>query len=370
MAKELKPLTGLRFAACLVVFASHLPDWGQPDHPLFAATAGLVIEQAYIAMPFFFMLSGFVLSHVYADRIVAAGRRRLDRTVAIDFLAGRLARLYPLQILCVLLIVPWALAMGRLEAGPLVAQLTLTNALFPDARIYGGLNAPSWAMSAELVFSLSFPALALFLAPLGPRLRLPLLATALAAPLLVAGAIVAADIGTGFFALYINPFARLAEFCAGMLLHSLWRQLDWRPQGLRWELLAVAFCLASMVLTRDLPAPYRYWPAFMPAALFAIAVFAEGTGPLARFFASDALRALGRLSFAFYLVHYAVIRYAEWTALARVPADDPLRWAIAPLLVLLSLGCAFCIHHGVELAVQPRLRRALVRLAAARADHV
>jgi len=365
MVQEFKPLTGLRFLACLFVFAVHLPAWAMPQNATFDSIAAIVVGQANIVMPFFFMLSGFVLTHVYGGRVAQARSDvqppRPNRAGLADFLARRVARLFPPHLLCLALILPLSFQAGMVEPGPLLAHLTLTQTLVPDARYYTAFNTPSWAMSTEFVFSLCFLPLILLLLHLNHRLRIALLALCLVVPLLAAWAIAAAGM-QGVFLLYINPFARLAEFAAGALLYLLWQHQRFRLPGLHWELLALAACAASMILTIDMPAPFRFWPIFMPATLFLIAVFAEGTGPISRFFGSTAARFLGRVSFAFYLVHFVVISYAGLTPLAAMAPDSAWRWTIIPLLLVATFLCALPIHYGFERQVEPRVRRALLDL--------
>lgn len=365
MVQEFKPLTGLRFLACLFVFAVHLPAWAMPQNATFEAIAAIVIGQANIVMPFFFMLSGFVLIHVYGARVADAGSDiqppRLNRAGLADFLARRVARLFPPHLLCLALILPLSFWAGAVEPGPLLAHLTLTQTLVPDIAYYGAFNTPSWAMSTEFIFSLCFAPMLLILLPLGERARLALLALCLIAPLLAAAALSAAGM-SGSFLLYINPFARLAEFAAGALLYLLWQRYRWKLPGLHWELLAFAACAAIMIFTIDLPPAFRYWPIFMPATLFLIAVFAEGSGKLSRFFASDTMRFLGRVSFAFYLVHFVVISYAGLTPLSAIAETSPWRWSIIPLLLLTTFLCALPIHYGFERKIEPRVRAALLRL--------
>lgn len=361
MVQEFKPLTGLRFLACLFVFGVHLPDWAKPRNDGFDAIAAIVIGQANIVMPFFFMLSGFVLTHVYGGRVALADPPRTNRAGLADFLARRVARLFPPHLLCLALILPLSLWAGTAELGPLLAHLTLTQTLVPDIRYYTAFNTPSWAMSTEFVFSLCFLPLMLLLLHLGGHARLALLAACLVGPLLAAAALTAAGMA-GVFLLYINPFARLAEFAAGALLYLLWQRHRWRLQGLHWELLAFAACAASMILTVGLPRTFLYWPVFMPATLLLIAVFAEGRGPLSRFFACDAMRFLGRVSFAFYLVHFVVISYAGLTGLAAIAPDSAWRWSLIPLLLVLTFLCALPIHYGFERKVEPRVRASLLRL--------
>ena len=69
MTQEFKALNGLRFPACVMIFLQHVPDWALP-----AAFGGapLLGGQFHAAMPYFFILSGFVLAHAYGDAVVRA----------------------------------------------------------------------------------------------------------------------------------------------------------------------------------------------------------------------------------------------------------------------------------------------------------
>lgn len=84
---EIRSLTTLRGVAALMVAVFHTPA-------LFGAAS--LLPHAYLAVDFFFALSGFVLAHAYADRIAGGlGFWRFTRL--------RLARLYPLYLVATLL---------------------------------------------------------------------------------------------------------------------------------------------------------------------------------------------------------------------------------------------------------------------------
>lgn len=357
MAPELKALNGLRFPACLLVFCQHLPAWSHPDHPWFNAVAPTLISQGHAAMPYFFLLSGFVLLHAYGGTLLEPdGSFRAGGTSW--FLRRRLIRLAPLHWVGLLLVLPLAMMRDLVELPALLAHMTLTQALVPDMRVVGAFNAPAWSLSAELVFAIVFPPLALLLAAAPPRLRAVLLGGAVLAPLAAATLLYAIDPQQPrFFALYVNPLARLADFVAGMLLYLLWRRYGWRLDGLWWELLPVALLTAAIVAAPGLPVPFRYAALYLPVLALLTAVFVAGEGPLRRAMSADRTRTLGRLAFAFYIVHFPVIRWVESTQLAELATDDPWRWALIPLLLALSLLAALAVHHGVERTVEPWLRR-------------
>jgi peptidoglycan/LPS O-acetylase OafA/YrhL len=65
---------------------------------------------------------------------------------------------------------------------------------------------------------------------------------------------------------------------------------------------------------------------------------------------------MGRLAFAFYVVHFIVIRYVELTPLAQLAQSDGARWALIPLLLVLTLIGAVAIHFGFERRVEKYLQ--------------
>lgn len=95
---------------------------------------------------FFFMLSGFVLSHAHggqvADGSYAAGR----------FLKKRLFKFYPLHLPCLLFTI--AIHAGRLTPADYVRLLPnffLIQSWFPQSDIYFSGNGVSWFLS-DLLF--------------------------------------------------------------------------------------------------------------------------------------------------------------------------------------------------------------------------
>ncbi len=154
-AQNIKPLTSLRFfAAYWVVLFHYWPHLAVADTPP-------LIAKGYLGVELFFVLSGFILCHVYLPQF-EQGRFRYG-----DFLWARLARIYPMHLVTLIgmgLMAGAALAVGLsvdpnvLSFASLPANLTLTQAwgLAPVA----GWNHPSWSISAEWFAYLAFPAFA------------------------------------------------------------------------------------------------------------------------------------------------------------------------------------------------------------------
>src|ERR1700744_4959496 len=78
--QDIPALTGLRGVAALWVVLFHM----ELETPI------PIIEKGYLGVDIFFILSGFILMHVYADR------KEFNYN---EFVRARLARIYPLHML-------------------------------------------------------------------------------------------------------------------------------------------------------------------------------------------------------------------------------------------------------------------------------
>lgn len=106
---SIPPLTSLRFFAAAVVVAFHY------DPNKFSLLPGFFqswLETGYEAVTFFFVLSGFILSYVYAEADLS---RRANLRA---FFAARFGRLAPAYYLALLVSLPFYLLEG-LEEGDL-----------------------------------------------------------------------------------------------------------------------------------------------------------------------------------------------------------------------------------------------------------
>jgi peptidoglycan/LPS O-acetylase OafA/YrhL len=100
-------LDGLRGVAAIAIVTRHLPAF----FPSSTAYASGPLFESYLAVDFFFVLSGFVLMHAY-------GRKLHDGMSVTRFMAIRLIRLYPLYVLALglaLSFCAWGVLRGNLN---------------------------------------------------------------------------------------------------------------------------------------------------------------------------------------------------------------------------------------------------------------
>jgi peptidoglycan/LPS O-acetylase OafA/YrhL len=173
-------LTGIRFfaAAWVVMFHGWSIVPALPHVP--------VIQHGYLAVPLFFILSGFILSHTYFHRYRAEGHWR--------FIYFRFARLWPVHVVAMLLLVIYVGALAWSGRGPLSwsgrlpgdaypfralpTDLAMVRCWFSDELLW---NYPSWSIHSEwFAYLFCFPvAFVAF-----PRLNRPLLLGGIAIALL------------------------------------------------------------------------------------------------------------------------------------------------------------------------------------------
>lgn len=158
-AEHLKPLTSMRFLAAMWVVLYHY--WPSLDLGALAGWVPGVVAKGYLGVELFFILSGFILCHVYLQAVGERGFRYGG------FLWARLARVYPLHLFTLLGVgvLAGTATLAGVSVDPsilswesLPANLLMTHAwgLAPEA----GWNHPSWSISAEWFAYLCFPAFA------------------------------------------------------------------------------------------------------------------------------------------------------------------------------------------------------------------
>ena len=85
----------------------------------------LLATRGYLWVEFFFVLSGFILTHVYGARVASLFTRRGYGT----FLRARLVRLYPLHLVVLLVLAVMLVTARALAASPWRLSLDLRRGL-------------------------------------------------------------------------------------------------------------------------------------------------------------------------------------------------------------------------------------------------
>ena len=259
-------LSWLRFmlALYLVIFHTiknypNIPDW------IIAATSA-----GYVSTSLFFILSGFILTHVYY------GPQGSLKTTKTNFLVTRFFTLYPLHLLgfslAALIMFLQYMAVGQVLVAadlPLYqnssnseefitivihAPEVLFNALMHLLTLqawnplYSTFNIPSWSISALIFFYVIFAFSGKYLIKLKrPFLGLLFLNLLyLIPPLYFIYINDYGNIATGI--LHTNPLVRIPEFLSGVLLHTVMQKIQWPKIKLVPFLISLVLLISIQVL--------------------------------------------------------------------------------------------------------------------------
>jgi len=147
-------LTGVRaFAALWVVLLHFRANIGVHDVISFDWLAA----RGYWGVDFFFVLSGFILSHTYLDSLKDAYERSEFKTAFKVFLVKRFARIYPLHIISLMLFAGLLFLGQALDERFVSPERCRLITLLPNLLMIHGWgvtdslswNYPSWSISAE-----------------------------------------------------------------------------------------------------------------------------------------------------------------------------------------------------------------------------
>lgn len=158
----LPSLTALRGIAALLVAVFHFEMAVARFVP---AETTMFFEKSYLMVDLFFIMSGFIMMHVYSNHF----KNKIQAGSLKSFLVARFARVYPLHLFSLLLlvvIVRWVTNWGNPpiifeQPADILPNIFLLHS-FGFTNIYSW-NIPSWSISAEWAAYLLFPVIALFI---------------------------------------------------------------------------------------------------------------------------------------------------------------------------------------------------------------
>ena len=368
---EIHALNGARAIPPLVLVLFHFCE----QRGYFSVRAiDLFVGKGYIWVEFFFALSGFILIHVYGARFKMSGY--------VTFLKTRLARLYPLHLATLLLLLAFvwftraiAPLTGHtsifdqpyhpiVSAITFVANLFLVQAwnLFP----YLSWNAPAWFVSVEFLLCILFPVFA-FLARGGRRRGILLIGAGIAG--LVALAATSGNDGLDI-TFHNGIFRGMAGFAVGAGMAVVYRGLK-RIDIHLVNVLQVGV-LAGLIFSIYFGGERHTGndvvvAAWMMALIFVLAL---DKGVVARVFQTGVLTRLGEWSYAIYLVQFPLLQ-ALRTIRQYYPPEfrvlgeysGAVQWAEAGVLLAAAIGLGAALTIFIERPAHARLRRLITARA-------
>lgn len=335
-------LDGLRGIAALAVVTFHFMEWAYADY------SKDFIGHGFLAVDFFFCLSGFVIGYAYDDRIAKIG--------VLEFFKSRFIRLHPLVIagsvlgLLAFLFDPFGGHPELYSTGKIVLAFLCSVMLIPMPAIADrsfnlfSFNAPAWSLFWEYIANIVY---AFVLVRLRRRYLVLLTILSAVAICLVscrAGNLLGGWSGPTFW----DGGARISySFLAGLLIYRSNRIIK---SKLGFIGLAILLFLAFVMpfskwnwLTEPLVVLF-YFPLLI--ALGAGAILTPGLKKVCLF--------LGKISYPLYMTHYAVLWMFGNYYTSHKPGTVQLTFIVIAGLILL-VGAAYLVMVFYDIPVRKYL---------------
>jgi peptidoglycan/LPS O-acetylase OafA/YrhL len=372
-ARRYEALDSLRGLAACWVFIFHVPSTGH-SWPL------MIVQNGFLAVTFFFILSGFVIGASYGERLTAG--YPLGK-----FMLLRWGRVYPLHAFIIAVMIAYEIIRGLLgieafrEGAPFTGltalpDLVLNIFMLQGATLEHTWNKPSWSISVELW---TYLAAALLLASLRVKRLMP---TGII--LMIPGAFMAL-FGRRFGIEISHGLDQLLGcflgFGIGLCIYEM-RQLGihlpdeprHRTVATIIEAISIAFVLAMSWMFGGKLSLMVY-----PAFALMVWVFSSQAGYFSQLLLKPAMLLLGTLSYSLYMVHHFVqdrfldaIRDGLIPLPLTVPDEGRLvlvgnPWlcdAVLIAMLAVSLPVAYFTYHFIEDPARKWSRKLADRLSA------
>jgi len=335
-------LDGLRGIAALSVVTFHFMEWAYSDY------SQNFIGHGFLAVDFFFCLSGFVIAYAYDNRIGKMG--------VLEFFKSRIIRLHPLVIagsvlgLLAFLVDPFGGHPELYSTGKIILAFFCSVLLIPLPVIADrgfnlfSFNAPAWSLFWEYVANIVY-AFVLYKINRGYLLLLTILsAVAICMVCYRSGNLMGGWSGPTFW----DGSARISySFLAGLLIY----RSDWIIKN------KLGFIGVAILLFLAFIMPFSKWN-WLSEPLVVLFYFplliALGAGAALKPGLKKVCIFLGNISYPLYMTHYAVLWMFGNYYGSHKPGTMQLALIITAALILL-VATAYLIMIVYDIPVRKYL---------------
>ncbi|MEO5713464.1 MAG: acyltransferase [Luteolibacter sp.] len=352
-------LDGLRGVAAVIVVLFHITEFHYTD------PQSRQFNHGYLAVDFFFLLSGFVIGYAYDDR--------WNGMTPWTFLKRRLIRLHPMVIVGSLL----GAALFYFSASklfpivggtpvPRLLIMTLLGALLipvpPSADVRGWgeifpVNAPSWSLFFEYIANILY---ALGLRRLGIK-PLGILTAVFAAALIHLSVNMADGMLIGGWTMSGDQFRigmtrLLFPFFGGLFLFRLGRLIRIKHAFPVAAVLLVAVLLAPRIGDASTNWMNGFYESLVIILVFPLIVMIGAGGSAGSRTGGKVCDFLGEISYPLYLVHYPIFYvYFGWAHDKGLTLSAS--WPYALLAIVISIATAYGALRLLDAPIRKRLTR-------------
>lgn len=360
MKTHYEVLDGLRGTAALSVVLFHIfemvtPDW--EHNPL---------HHAYLAVDFFFMLSGFVVGYAYDERR-AKGASPAIALSFWEFIKRRLIRLHPVVMVAATAgligyifdpfvgtaqTVGVAISVGKLALIYVLSLLLLPTPELPNT--WGEthpMNGPAWTLFLEYIANILY---GLFAHKLKRGLHIALLALSAIALIFTALQFDRLGWGWSWKTVWVG-YVRLAfPFLMGLFLYRMNLKLKVpAPYILCSLLLVVIFAVPT---APGITGPYEV--ACVLLAFPVILMMGAGIGRMSGFWGA-VCRFTGQLSYPLYIIHYPLIYVFGHWVWSTHPGQAHMQ-AMAGVLFSTEIAIATLLLYAYDLPLRAWLTKKFI----------
>lgn len=335
----LRHLTGLRFIAALMVYLCHL------NTDYFGVFVKEMFSQGFIGVSFFFILSGFILSYSYEDKL------KNEVTSKRQFILLRLARIVPMHLLLAMPFILLTIHLKNFDFSKTLTNILLMQSWIPKEDYYFSLNGVSWSLSDELFFYLMF---------------IPLIYTSITKKVITAISIITLLLTIYFLKIiqteelnhwlyYIFPVSRLVEFICGMIIYACWKNSRQQTVDSLLFLISLLPLLIAIYYSNNINNSLRYSLYYLlPMVIFFTSCIYLRNGVIHTILSSKTLELLGKSSFIFYLIHQSIILFCF-----KIFGHNPGPLYLIALLVIITI-VSIILYKLVEEPLELMLRKRIL----------
>ncbi|MEG1615841.1 MAG: acyltransferase [Bacteroidales bacterium] len=341
-------LDGLRGVAAIVVVWYHVFE-GYASSRL-----DQIINHGYLAVDFFFILSGFVIAYAYDDR--------WGKLTTADFFKRRLIRLHPMVIVgtligCLMFYTQgcdwWdvsVVAFSSLMIGTLMNLFLIPATPGIEVRGIGEmfpLNGPSWSLFFEYIGNILY---GLFIRRFSNK-SLSILVLTLGIVLfswVVFGP--QGDLAYGWQLTFVHGTAgfirMLFSFSLGLMMFRLVKPGKVKGAFILASVILVAFLVMPRIGNESTLWMNGLYDMFCVTILFPILVYIGISGTLKGELSNRVCKFLGDISYPLYIVHYPFIYlYIAWVKNEKLPFSESWYGAVGVLVVSMAIAYLSLKHY-------------------------
>lgn len=296
----------LRSIACFLIFLSHYNAFHHFTTKFDAGAFGVEI---------FIILSGFLkVLYNSAENLEKKSIRKIFHTLIRKF-----RKFYPLHLFTLFAAIPFELEMlknGESSIKHLICALFLNilclQSFIPRGSFYFSLNAVSWYLTLVLIFLLLGDWFVFIINKVSKKIKIPwILCILILLEILWTSCFQFSNIK--HWLIYINPLARCLDFCIGIVIGYIYKNLNYNTKFIKFSffasLISTIFSLfiCRLIIGTKFEA-WSYTVCFIPASLFLVFFFAL-IGDKEEISKKNLIVLFGNVTMEFFLIHQIICRY-------------------------------------------------------------